>query len=113
MSSRLAFLRWEQSSSDIELTGDVRYRNSKNAHPMSELGWSNHRALTGAAGSRYRSDRPVSTSRAEGCVDEIANARISKRQQTRWSPRGAHRVALVRAAVLDGLGATSCEHIAA
>jgi hypothetical protein len=45
---------------------------------------------------RYHGKQPVSRSRAEGCVDEIANARM------RWSPRGAHRVALVRAAVLDG-----------
>jgi len=51
---------------------------------------------------RYHDKRPVSTSRAEGCVDEIANARMSKKQRMRWSPRGAHRVAVVRAAVLDG-----------
>ena len=51
---------------------------------------------------RYHSGQPVSTSRAEGCVDEIANARMAKRRRMRWSPRGAHRVAVVRAAVLDG-----------
>jgi hypothetical protein len=53
-------------------------------------------------GARYRTNSPISSSRAEGCVDEIANARMAKRQRMRWSPRGAHRVALVRAAVLDG-----------
>ena len=31
-----------------------------------------------------------------------ANARMGKKQRMRWSPTGAHRVALVRAAVLDG-----------
>jgi hypothetical protein len=51
---------------------------------------------------RYHGKQPVSTSRAEGCVDEIANARMGKKQRMRWSPTGAHRVALVRAAVLDG-----------
>lgn len=51
---------------------------------------------------RYHGKRPISSSRAEGCVDEIANARMGKKQRMRWSPRGAHRVALVRAAVLDG-----------
>jgi hypothetical protein len=50
---------------------------------------------------RYRCKRPISTSRAEGCVDEIANARMAKKQRMRWSPQGAHRVAVVRAAVLD------------
>jgi hypothetical protein len=53
-------------------------------------------------GARYRSKLPISTSRAEGCVDEIANARMAKKQRMRWSPRGAHCVATVRAAVLDG-----------
>jgi hypothetical protein len=53
-------------------------------------------------GERYRSKMPISTSRAEGCVDEIANARMAKKQRMRWSPQGAHRVAVVRAAVLDG-----------
>jgi hypothetical protein len=53
-------------------------------------------------GARYRSKLPISTSRAEGCVDEIANARLAKKQRMRWSPRGAHCVATVRAAVLDG-----------
>jgi hypothetical protein len=63
---------------------------------------------------RYHCDRPISTSRAEGCVDEIANARMGKRLRMRWSPRGAHRVAVVRAAVLDGrLGAISPDLVAA
>jgi hypothetical protein len=53
-------------------------------------------------GERYRSKMPISTSRAEGCVDEIANARMAKKQRMRWSPQGAHRLAIVRAAVLDG-----------
>ena len=61
----------------------------------------NETALIGC-GSRHRAGLPVSTSRAEGCVDEIANARMAKRRRMRWSPRGAHRVAVVRAAVLDG-----------
>jgi hypothetical protein len=53
-------------------------------------------------GARYRSGRPISTSRAEGSVQEIANARMAKRQRMRWSPQGAHCVATVRASVLHG-----------
>ena len=52
--------------------------------------------------TRYRARRPISSSRAEGSVAEIANARMAKRLRMRWSPRGAHCVATVRAAVLDG-----------
>ena len=46
--------------------------------------------------------RPISTSCAEGSVAEIANAWMAKRRRMCWSPRGAHCVASVRAAVLDG-----------
>lgn len=52
-------------------------------------------------GERYRSKLSISTSRAEGGVDEIANARMAKKQRMRWLPQGAHRIAVVRAAVLD------------
>jgi hypothetical protein len=53
-------------------------------------------------GQRYRAGEPISTSRAEGTVNHLVNARMNKRRQMRWSPRGAHRVLQVRAAVLDG-----------
>jgi len=53
-------------------------------------------------GERYRAGKPISTSRAESTVNQLVSARMNKRQQMRWSPRGAHRVLQVRAAVLDG-----------
>jgi hypothetical protein len=53
-------------------------------------------------GQRYRAGQPISTSRAEGTVNHLVNTRMNKRRQMRWSPRGAHRVLQVRAAVLDG-----------
>ena len=53
-------------------------------------------------GRRYRNGLPISSSRAEGSVDDIANARMGKRRRMRWSPKGAHRVAVTRAAILDG-----------
>ena len=37
-----------------------------------------------------------------GTANHLGNARMNKRRQMRWSPRGAHRVLQVRAAVLDG-----------
>lgn len=53
-------------------------------------------------GWRYRNGLPISSSRAEGCVNDIGNTCIGKRRRMRWSPKGAHRDAVVRAAVLDG-----------
>ena len=53
-------------------------------------------------GCRYRNDFAVSSSRAEGCVDDIGNTRMGKSRRMKWSPQGAHRVAVTRAADLDG-----------
>ena len=52
-------------------------------------------------GQRHRAGKPVSTSRAEGTANQLVSARMNKREQMRWSPRGAQRVLQVRAAVLD------------
>ena len=53
-------------------------------------------------GLRYRAGTPISTSRADGTVNQLVSARMNKRQQMRWSRRGAHRLLQVRVAVLDG-----------
>ncbi|MEP2658709.1 MAG: ISKra4 family transposase, partial [Sedimentitalea sp.] len=55
----------------------------------------------------------ISTSRAEGCVDDIGNVRMGKRRHMRWSPEGAHNVAVARAAALDGRLSVSGATIAA
>lgn len=52
-------------------------------------------------GWRYCNGLPISSFRAESCVDDIGNTRMGKRRRMRWSPKGAHRVAIVWAAVLD------------
>lgn len=39
---------------------------------------------------------------AESAVNQILNQRMYKRQQMRWSPRGAHLLAQVRCAVING-----------
>lgn len=64
-------------------------------------------------GRRYRNGLPISSSRAEGCVDDIGNTRMGKRRRMRWSPKGAHHVAIVRAAVLDGRLTSSYQRAAA
>jgi len=53
-------------------------------------------------GERCRAGKPISTTRAEGTVNPLVSARMNKRRQMRWSPRGAYQVLQVRAAVLDG-----------
>jgi hypothetical protein len=50
---------------------------------------------------RYWKGLPISSSRAEATVKTLVNARMTKLQQMRWSPRGAQRVLQARAAVID------------
>lgn len=53
-------------------------------------------------GRRDRNGLPISSSRAEGSVDDIVNVRTGERRRMRWSPKGAHGEAVTRAAVFDG-----------
>ena len=89
----------------IRHAADVSLRNG-GAHHDTELELRRHCAdLRGYLGNnrdsivayhrRYDRLRPISTSRAEGCVDEIANARMGKRRKMRWSAKGANAVAVV------------------
>ena len=55
-----------------------------------------------AYGARQRSGERISTSMAESAVNQVINARMCKRQQMRWTPRGAHLLAQVRCAVING-----------
>ena len=64
-------------------------------------------------GWRHRRGLPISSSRAEGCVDDIGKTRMGKRRRMRWSPKRAHRVAVVSAAVLDGRLTGACQRTAA
>ena len=61
---------------------------------------SNEGTLIGC-GQRHQAGKSISTSRAGGAVNQLVNARMNKRKQMRWSPRRAHWMPQVRAAVLD------------
>jgi hypothetical protein len=55
-----------------------------------------------AYGKYYRKHKPISTAMAESAVNQVVNARMCKCQQMRWTPRGAHLLAQVRCAVING-----------
>jgi len=62
------------------------------------------RANTGSIpnyGERYRADEPISSSFAESAVNQVVSKRMVKKQQMRWSPRGAHLLLQVRTRVLN------------
>ena len=53
-------------------------------------------------GARYRSGRRIATALAESAVNSVTARRMVKKQQMRWSKRGAHLMLQVRAAVMNG-----------
>jgi hypothetical protein len=53
-------------------------------------------------GARYRSGRRIASALAESAVNSLTARRMVKKQQMRWSKRGAHLMLQVRAAVMNG-----------
>ena len=57
-------------------------------------------------GERYRAGEAISSAFVESAVNQVVSKRMVKKQQMRWSPRGAHLLLQIRAHVLnDELGA--------
>ena len=53
-------------------------------------------------GARYRKGLPISSSIAESAVNQVVSLRMAKKRQMRWSDAGAHALAQVRVAELNG-----------
>ena len=53
-------------------------------------------------GRRHRDGSSISTAMAESADNQVLNHRMCKRQQMCWSPPGAHLLAQVRCAVVNG-----------
>ena len=52
-------------------------------------------------GERYRAGEAISTSFVESTVNQVISKRMVKKQQMRWTPRGAHLLLQVRTRVLN------------
>jgi len=52
-------------------------------------------------GKRHRCGEPISTATAEATDNQVISRRMVKKQQMRWSPRGAHLLLQVRTRVLN------------
>jgi hypothetical protein len=53
-------------------------------------------------GARYRKGMAISSSIAESAVNQVVSHRMAKKQQMRWTDEGAHCLAQVRVADLNG-----------
>jgi hypothetical protein len=52
-------------------------------------------------GERYRNDEAISSAFVESTVNQVVSKRMVKKQQMRWTPRGAHLLLQVRTRVLN------------
>ena len=52
-------------------------------------------------GERYRAGETISTAFTESAVNQVISKRMVKKQQMRWTPRGAHLLLQVRTRVLN------------
>lgn len=95
----LQLLEWLDQDIDPEASDDAR----KLARTLREFDHSirtNQSSLPNY-GDRYRNGEPISSSLAESSVNQIISKRFVKKQQMRWSRRGAHLLLQVRTRMLD------------
>ena len=52
-------------------------------------------------GERYRAGEAISNAFVESAVNQVVSKRMVKKQQMRWTPRGAHLLLQVRTRVLN------------
>ena len=52
-------------------------------------------------GERYRAGEAISNAFVESAVNQVISKRMVKKQQMRWSPRGAHLLLQIRTQVLN------------
>jgi hypothetical protein len=50
---------------------------------------------------RYRAGEVISSSFVESTVNQVVSKRMVKKQQMRWTPRGAHLLLQIRTRVLN------------
>jgi hypothetical protein len=87
---------------DLE-TEDAGVGHDKLAKAVREFG--GYLAANAAAipnyGERRRAGETISTSFVESAVNQVISKRMVKKQQMRWSPRGAHLLLQIRTRVLN------------
>jgi len=72
-----------------------------------------HRANAGRIpnyGERRRAGEAISTAFTESAVNQVISKRMVKKQQTRWTPRGAHLLLQIRTRVLNDQLANDFRH---
>jgi hypothetical protein len=64
-------------------------------------GWGHLRENQANYGERYRAGEAISNAFVESAVNQVVSKRMVKKQQMRWTPKGAHLLLQVRTRVLN------------
>jgi hypothetical protein len=117
MEKQLESLKWHlwhgnvyralQIIEDLECDLDASAQRSERAQKLHKSMSEFHhyieanRAFIPNYGDRYRHGERIATSFAESTVNQVISKRMVKKQQMRWTPRGAHLLLQVRTQVLN------------
>lgn len=95
----LQLLEWLALDIDEEASDEAR-KLARTLHEFDHYIRTNQSYLPNY-GDRYRNGEPISSAVAESSVNQIVSRRFVKKQQMRWTKRGAHLLLQVRMRVLD------------
>jgi hypothetical protein len=93
-----------------DITTDLEHRRPARQGPARQLAnavreFGGYLAANASAipnyGERYRAGEIISTSFVESAVNQVISKPMVKKQQMRWSPRGAHLLLQIRTRVLN------------
>ena len=88
---------------DLEMLAETPQNKKKLEKEVKELrGYiGSNEAFIPTYGERYRHDETISTAFVESTVNQVISKRFVKKQQMRWTQRGAHLLLQTRVQVLN------------
>jgi len=95
----LQLLGWLELDVDAEASPEAR-KLARTLHEFEQYIRSNQSSIPNY-GDRYRNGEAISSAVAESSVNQMISKRFVKKQQMRWTRRGAHLLLQVRTQVLD------------
>jgi hypothetical protein len=110
---RIKWLLWHGNAfralhviGDLKIDVDVEHPTERQRKLYKALAEFGHYIEANAAwipnyGERYRAGEMISNAFVESAVNQVISKRMVKKQQMRWSPRGAHLLLQIRTQVLN------------
>jgi hypothetical protein len=95
----LQLLEWLELDVDTQASPEAR-KLARTLHEFDQYIRTNQSSIPNY-GDRYRNEEAISSAVAESTVNQIVSRRFVKKQQMRWTRRGAHLLLQLRTRVLD------------